>query len=250
METIDPIEYLKNLEIKGLKASFPVSKDAGLVEEATKTEQSFLNARSLVSFVSEVSGQQRSDVLNSVLLAQLAANKQFSSDDQSVEWYEAFVAILNNTGWAIENSEFSHFESSDNVFDIENVIIDILTAAFGGTFIGVITNTLNAIKGLSDSNGTITAFEKNTHSLSKGTFQIGIATVENGAVALQLGTFLLTSSNEIKRILFFKSTKDKTTLDYCSRKGTLNEEVYGIIRTSVQTKLGKKADEFITEIEL
>lgn len=252
MATIDHLQYLKDLEIKDLKDTFPLSRDITDKDLATTTgvEQSFLNAKSLVSFVSEVNGQRRDDVLNSVLLAQLAANKQFPGEDQSIEWYKAFVKVLNNIGWAIEEAEFSHFESKDDVFEVQNVIIEILTAAFGGSFITIITKTLSAIGSLADGSGKITVFEKNTHSLSKGAFQIGLAKEENGVVSLQIGTFLITSSNEIKRILFFKSSKDKTSLDYCSRTGTLNEEIYGKIRESVVEKLGGKVVEFIAEVDI
>ena len=250
MKTIDPVAYLRALEIMEPKAAFPVSRDAGIERTSEGIEQSFLNAKSLVSFVSEVNGQRRDDVLNSVLLAQLAANKQFPAEDQLVDWYKAFVGVLNKIGWVIEDAEFSNFESSGTVFDVQNAIIDILTTAFGGSFMAVITKTLSAIKGLSDSNGKITAFEKNTHSISKGAFQIGVAKEVNNTVSLQIGTFLLTSSNEIKRILFFKSTKDKTALHYCSRTGTLNEQVYAGIRAGVLAKLGMKTSEFITEIDI
>ena len=114
----------------------------------------------------------------------------------------------------------------------------------------VITKTLDAIKGLSDSNGKITVFEKNTHSFSKGAFQIGLVSEANGALSLQIGTFLVTSKNEIKKILFFKSIKDTTQLNYRSRTGTLNEELYAKIRTQIQDKLGGRMTEFIAEIEL
>ncbi len=248
MKTIDHKKYVKDLEIKTPVAGFPISRDVMQVSEGV--EQSFLNAKSLVSFVSEVNGQRRSDVLNSVLLAQLAANKQFPEEAQILDWYKAFVKVLNNLGWTIEAAEFSSFVSSSTIFEVENAIIDILTAAFGGTFQSVIIKTLGAIKSLSDTNGKITAFEKNTHSLSKGAFQIGLAKEENGTVSLQLGTFLLTSSNEIKKILFFKSSKDKTRLDYTSRQGTLNEEVYNNIRQPVMDKLGGKVTEFIAEVEI
>jgi N-acetyl-anhydromuramyl-L-alanine amidase AmpD len=246
----DPVTYLRDLEIKELTASFPLSRGLNAGQTTEGTEQSFLNARSLVSFVSDVNGQRRDDVLNSVLLAQLAANRQFPAEDQLLDWYKAFVGVLNKIGWVIEEAEFSTFESSGTVFDVQNAIIDILTTAFGGSFMALITRTLSAIKGLSDSNGKITAFEKNTHSISKGGFQIGLVKEENNTVYLQIGTFMLTSSNEIRRILFFKSTNDKTSLSYCSRTGTLNEEVYATIRSSVQQKLGLKADEFITGIEI
>ncbi|MCF0054784.1 hypothetical protein [Dyadobacter sp. CY356] len=252
METIDHLKYLKELQLKDLRDTFPASRDIDPKDLPTSEgiEQSFMNAKSIVSFVSEINGQLRDDVLNSVLLAQLAANKLFPDDDQSLEWYKEFIRVLNNIGWEIEAAEFSHFESKDDIFEVENVIIDILMTAFGGSFIDVITRTLTAIKGLADNNGKITVFEKNTHSLSKGAFQIGLAKEVNGAVSLQIGTFLITSSNEIKRILFFKSSKDKTSLDYCSRTGTLNGVIYDKIRDSVVQKLGVKVTEFIAEVEI
>ena len=251
MQSHDPVKFVQDLEFEDSRAAFPIERGGGQAPDmAEGVEQSFMNAKSLVSFVSDINGQRRSDVLNSVLLAQLAANKKFPDENQLVDWYTEFVRVLNNLGWAIEAAEFSSFESNGTVFEAENAIISILTAAFGGSFMVVITKTLEAIKGLSDSNGKITAFEKNTHSQSKGAFQIGLAREENGTVTLQMGTFLLTSSNEIRKILFFKSTKDKTTLNYCSRTGTLNEEVYAKIRTQVQDKLGIKITDFITEIDL
>jgi hypothetical protein len=81
MQTIDVVKYVKNLQIENPVATFPSSKAVAQIAEGE--EQTFLNAKSLVSFVSEVSGQQREDVLNSVLLAQLAANKQFPEEKQS-----------------------------------------------------------------------------------------------------------------------------------------------------------------------
>lgn len=248
MQTIDLVKYVNTLQIESPAVAFPSTK-AG-VQLAEGEEQTFLNAKSLVSFVSEVSGQQREDVLNSVLLAQLAANKQFPEDAQLIDWYKSFSKALNNLGWTLEGKEFSTFKSATDVFEVENAIVDILTTAFGGTFKTVIIKTLASIKGLSDNNGKITAFEKNTHSLSKGAFQLGLVKVENGTISLQLGMFLLTSSNEIKKILFFKSSKDKTRLDYCSQKGTLNEEIYKTIREPIVTKLGKKVTDFISEVEI
>ncbi|AUD03662.1 hypothetical protein [Spirosoma pollinicola] len=246
----DPIQFVQDLEFEDAKKAFPSERGWQAPDMTEGVEQSFMNAKSLVSFVSDINGQRRSDVLNSVLLAQLAANKKFPDENQLVDWYKEFVRVLNNLGWAIEAAEFASFESSGTVFEAENAIISILTAAFGGSFMVVITKTLEALKGLSDSNGKISAFEKNTHSQSKGAFQIGLAREENGTVILQMGTFLLTSSNEIRKILFFKSTKDKTKLNYCSRTGTLNEDVYARIRTQIQDKLGGRISDFIAEIDL
>lgn len=249
MQPHDPIKYVRELKFQDFTDAFPTERGSG-VQLTEGVEQSFLNAKSLVSFVSDINGQRRSDVLNSVLLAQLAANREFPDESQLIDWYKKFVNVLTNLGWVIEAAEFSSFESNGTVFEAENAITSILTAAFGGSFMTVITKTLDAIKGLSDENGKITVFEKNTHSLSKGAFQIGLAKEENDTVTLQMGTFMLTSRNEIKKILFFKSTIDKTELNYCSRTGTLNEEIYAKIRTQVQDKLGGRIADYITEIDI
>jgi hypothetical protein len=71
-----------------------------------------------------------------------------------------------------------------------------------------------------------------------------LAVEENNTVSLQLGTFLLTSANEIKRILFFKSTTDRTKLEYSSRKATLNEEIYSKARQGIVDKLGDRVTNF------
>lgn len=250
MQAHDPVKFVRDLEFEDAREAFPIQRGGQAPDMVEGVEQSFMNAKSLVSFVSDINGQRRSDVLNSVLLAQLAANKKFPDENQLVDWYKTFVNVLNNLGWAIQGAEFSSFNAEGTVFDAENAIISILSAAFGGSFMVVITKTLDAIKGLSDSNGKITVFEKNTHSYSKGAFQIGLVSEANGALSLQIGTFLVTSKNEIKKILFFKSSKDITQLNYCSRTGTLNEEIYAKIRTQVQDKLGGRMTEFIAEIEL
>lgn len=253
MPTKDPISYVSDLEVKYPEGRFETFRsrspeEAELVKEGT--EQAFLADKSLVSFISEVNGQNRKDVLNSTLLAQMAANKKFPNEADILEWYKAFIDVLSKIGWNIEASEISTFESEKAVFELEAAIIDILSGAFGGGYMKVIAKTLESIKNMSNEDQKIIAFEKNTHSLTKGCFQIALAVEQNEVVSIQLGTFLLTSSKKIKQILFFKSKKDKTKLQYSSRRGTLNSEVYEQIRGAVLKKIGDDITAYVTEIEI
>jgi hypothetical protein len=250
MQHNDVLEFVSNIELLNPLEAFPRSKGPASDLVVEGEEQSFLSSKSLVSFASEVSEQNRKDILNSTLLAQLAANKKYPSEDQILDWYKEFVKVLSNLGWVVEGAEFSTFKAKGTVFELQNAIIDILMTAFGGNYVAIITKTLDAIKDLSDENGKITAFKKNTQSFSKGAFQIALAVEENNAVAMQLGTFLLTSSNEIKHILFFKSNKDETKLEYCSRKATLNPEIYGKARQAIVDKLGNRVTNYVTEIDI
>jgi len=217
MTQLNPKEFLANLELASSKFKIEKSYQINALQRAVESEeegnnQAFVNDKSLISFVSNVNGQNRQDILNSTLLAQLAANKKYPNEDQMLNWYDTYIEVLQKTGWNIENKQISNFSSTDSVFEMENVIIDILATALGGTMINVIKETLKAFKGLSESDGKIIAFEKNTHSLSKGSFQMGIADETNDAVTINMGFFYLSTENQINRILFFKSARDKTNL--------------------------------------
>jgi hypothetical protein len=250
MLTQDIVSYVSDLDLQPPVGRFPVSRGVEATPVKEGEEQAFLADKSLVSFIAEVSGQNRKDVLNSTLLAQMAANKKFPDEGDMLQWYGFFIDVLSNIGWDIENAEVSTFEASKQVFEIEDAIIDILTSAFGGGFMPVILKTLESIKNLSKKDHKIIAFEKNTHTLTKGCFQIALAIEKNEVVSMQLGTFLLTSTNKIKQILLFKSKKDKTSLQYTSRRGTLNSEAYSIVRDAVLQKLGASITAFVAEIEI
>jgi hypothetical protein len=250
MLTQDIVSYVSDLDLQPPVGRFPVSRGVEATPVKECEEQAFLADKSLVSFIAEVSGQNRKDVLNSTLLAQMAANKKFPDEGDMLQWYRSFIDVLSNIGWDIENAEVSTFESSKEVFEIEDAIIDILTSAFGAGFMPVILKTLESIKNLSKKDHKIIAFEKNTHSLTKGCFQIALAVEKNEVVSMQLGTFLLTSDKKIKQILLFKSKKDKTSLQYTSRRGTLNSEAYSIVRDAVLQKLGANITAFVAEIEI
>jgi len=249
----DVYQFISDLDLTAPRYAFDAtqtrSADASEIMKEGK-EQSFLADKSLVSFVSGLSEQNRSDVINSMLLAQLAANKKVQNEENILEWYKAFIQVLSNIGWTIESVEISKFESSSALFQLENVIIDILTSAFGSSYLAIIKTALNSLKSLDEGDHKIVAFEKNTHTLSKGIFQIATAVESNNAVSVQLGSFLLTSKDEIRKILLFTSSKDKTTLEYSSRRATLNLEMYSKVRYTVLEKLGDHVINFVAEVDI
>ena len=251
----DIVHFVNNLQLERPQEAFHVKRTRGAVQPDLVKEgenQSFLSDKSIVSFVSEVSGQNRKDILNSTLLAQLAANKKSPIESDLTGWYERYIEVLRNIGWVVENAEVNKYEVKENVFEVENVIIDILSASFGAGYIAIIKKTLDSLKKMSESNdGKIQVFEKNTQSMSKGCFQIALADETNDALTMRLGTFLLTSTNQIKKILFVKIKKDETKLQYASSQATLNAEVYSsAARQAVLTKLSQDITDYIAEIDI
>lgn len=254
--TSDPKSFVEGLQINYPQSGYGKMRLSFMDDQGSEPllqndkDQVFLADKSLISFASQLDVQNRSDVLDSTLIAQLAARKAVPDPADSIGWYNAYVNVLSHIGWSISGGQIQEFQSSGTVLELQNVIIDILKAAFGANYVTIIAKALDAIKSLGDSSGKIEAFEKNTHSASNGSFQIGVATQENNAVNLNLGTFLITSTEKITHILFVKFTNNQTKLQYAYSSVTLDSDIYKGIRDDIRQKLGRESTKFVSEISI
>lgn len=251
---MDTKQYIQSLELQDPVMAFPApritrSQNSNMPKTADN-EQSFLADKTIVSFAAGVSQQSRKDVLNCTLVAQMVANKKYSSEDKdAINWYKEYVNVLSNLGWVLEGGDVNTYEAKGSILKVENVVIDILVSAFGNSFIGLITKTLNALKTPKESKKLI-AFEANSMPLQKSCFQLAAAVEKNDTVMLQVGTFLLTSSTKMKHILFFEFAQDKTKLEYINRRATLNIESFAKNRKDVLALIQNKVGDYISEIDL
>lgn len=239
--------------INALQISYPEKTYRGLMRGAETVDQStdekaYFDNKSIMSFVAGVSPDSRQDVLDSTLLAQLAAGHLYPDPENLKEWYAKYTEVLNNIGWTVQTNEFSEVTSSGSLFEMKNAILGIVSAAFGGNYLAIVTKVMDALQSLSDTDSKIVAFEKNTHSAGKGTFQLAMAEEVNGTVTLHMAGFILSATSEVKHILFFSSSKEKATVSSNSMACTLSKEVYATVRNTVKQKLGDKAQQYIAEI--
>lgn len=227
------------------KPGFAASGDAIDV-----TKQSFINDKTLVSFAANVTGQNRKDVLNSLLLAQMAANKQFPENADLESWYKVISDTLKRIGWAVEGGEFSDYKTEGNEFEVNTAILEVLGAALGGQLITIAKSLLTALKSLGDKDSKFIAFEKNTHTLSKGCFLVGVADETNGALTFSLAAFILSSSENITQILFFKARKAKSELKYTNMKATLDSDIYADARADIAKRLSDSVRQYVSSIDI
>lgn len=251
----DPKKFVTELEISypqhRIESITPHNALQSALESGEEEKAAaFINNKSLVSFVASVGGQNRQDVLNSTLLAQLAANKKFPDETDMLNWYKAYTGVLSQIGWSVQAKDFSVVDTSHKLFEMENVVLDIIGSAVGGSAVAIIAKTLEAFRKLSNTDNRIVAFEKNTHSLQKGSFQLALADETDGVVSLTMAGFAVSSQEKITRILFFKSSKAQTELKVSSMTGTLNIDTYSLVRKGILDKLGQSATDIISSIEI
>lgn len=244
--------YLENLELSigDNSISFPrlVSESQDKLE-STDVDAAVMNFKGLQSFAAGLSKQRQEDVLNSLLLAQRAATKSFPNDDQITDWYKRYFEILDKLGWVFENKEFLVFNSKNNLFEIENALLEILGAALTGNHLAILLKTIQSLKSLGESDKRFLAFEQNTHSLQKGSFQLGLANEENNTLSISACAFILNTQKKITKILFFSSDRDTTEFKYFQSKATLTDNIFAEAREIIKQKLGDVSS-FVADLEI
>lgn len=210
----------------------------------------FVDGGSIVSFVSGVSGQNREDVLNSTLLAQLAADKQFNREDDVMSWYDFYSNVLGTIGWVTQGFNWQKYTSKKASFTMDEAVLEIAEAALTGQEELVVAAALDSMRKLPKKDGRLSLFDHSASSDKAGNFQISVCTEDNGAVAMKTMAFYYDASEQSTTVLFFNFSSASTTLNQSVVAQTLNSQVYASVRSTVLTKLGDKAKTFVLDLDI
>lgn len=210
----------------------------------------YVNDGSLVSFVEGLSKKKQQDVLNSTLLAQLAANRKHDRENDTVKWYKFYREVLENVGWVIQDFGFSKFNAGGSEFSVDKVVLDVLAAIATGNEMAIVTETINAVKNLSDGDNRLVLFERASHSLKKGNFQISVASESGGVILMKIGAFYFSTTENVTKVLWFRFSSQTADMYKGNQTINLNMDVYDEVRDDIIDKLGDKAERFVKQLDI
>lgn len=206
---------------------------------------------SLVSFASGVSGQAQSDVLNSTLLAQLAADKKYNRQKETIAWYDYYVTVLGKIGWTLGGFDLHSYNASSMSFTADKVILEIAAAALTGQEELVVAAVLDGLRENADANkGQLQIFDHQSTSQGQGNFQISACNQTGGVVSMQNMAFVFNTSDNVTNVLFFHFKSDSTSFQSAAQAQTLDDDVYSQVRTAIIDKLGGQAKSFIASLDI
>lgn len=209
-----------------------------------------VDAGTVASFVNNVSGQSKSDVLNSMLLAQLAATKQYDPENDPVNWYAFYKTVLGNIGWVIESFGFNKFEASSATIDLGDVIINLVAAIATDNELKAIMAAIKALRALSRSSSPGRIFDTSSHSSSAGNFRIAACAEHAGGVSTTISSSYFSSTETVTSIFWSKFSSSDMQLYYSTQSIHLNQDIYKTVRQQVINKLGNRASQYIAELEI
>lgn len=242
--------YIRELPLAPLDSTQPHVYDPKASAFADDKEGAAVDAGSLVSFVSGLTAVHKSDVLNSTLLAQLAASKAFDRFKQTRQWYEKYCEVLAQVGWVVPTFAYREYSPSGASLQLSDAILDILSAIATGDEIKIVQATLTSLKDNPSSQGPLTLFENQSYPENVGTFQILPVGEDDGEVVMVLTALEFRSEKHVTRFLWFSWTTTTVKLFQSAQKSVLNEDVYKLVRQEVIEKLGDRASQYIKDLEI
>ncbi|HNQ07235.1 MAG: hypothetical protein U0Q21_04475 [Dermatophilaceae bacterium] len=218
---------------------------------ADNTKSGSVNAGSLTSFTEKLSGQGKSDVQNSTLFAQLAANYDYDKFTDPMKWYLRYTEVLGQIGWINPAFAFKAYNSEKSTFTMNEAVLDILAAIATANEVAIVAATMDGLKSLSDDSKQIAVWDSNSNNGSNGTFQIfPVDQLPNGDVVMVLAGLQFTANKVTSRFLWFEWSKTSVKIEQAAGKFVLNDDVYKTVRKEIVERLGDLAKDLVLNIPL
>lgn len=94
---------------------------------ANNKEQAYVSSGSLVSFSSQLLAQEKADILDSLLYADLVASDVYDRTTSFTSWYGLYINVLKETGWDIKTLGFRPYSANTNTFTILGMVWELLS---------------------------------------------------------------------------------------------------------------------------
>lgn len=218
-------------------------------------QQAAVVGSDVVSFVKEITEEQRKDIVNASLLAQLVANKRVPDPEDLagiLAWYKEYFNVMSQIGFAVQSKGFAEYTEKSDSFEAHEAIIDVVTTALAGApaALPLVLKTLESLKKMSEDSPWITLFHRESRSANTARFQVSAADNQPTGSSLNVFAFGLCAKATITQVLFFKFEKNQATLQHNNSMLSINETVLAGIREDVAQKITKFSKDFVAGLDV
>lgn len=89
--------------------------------------QAYVSGGSLISFGENLLAQEKADILDSLLFAELSAGDVYNRNTNFLSWYKLYMEVLRETGWQVAGFSLEPYNAPQNsYFKLANMVIDFL----------------------------------------------------------------------------------------------------------------------------
>ena len=231
----------------GMAKAIPVGFDAA-------RDQAAVVGSDVISFVKGLTPEQRTDVVNASLLAQLVAKKKVPEPKTLKDvgaWYDEYFDVLSHVGFLIQEKSFATYAEQSQDFEAHEAILEVAATLLTGSpgALMLVKSSLEALRKMSGDSPWILLFNRESQSANTARFQVSLVDQDERAQFLvSLMAFGLEAKTRLTQVLFFKFRSNQVTLQHYSGKVTINGQVLAGVREQIAGKLGAYTDDYVQRL--
>lgn len=184
------------------------------------------------------------------LVMQNDATKKFPKDEQLFEWYKHYVDGLTKLGWVIQNRDLRDVTIRKTGLTMDQVALEIATGLIGPSAAIVLANVAQkAVAAVQNNPGAIQLFERNKTLGAQAKFDIAPVWIDTGGQPnMILNCISLDARESTRGILFWKSTKQSTTIKSGAVRTYLDNKVFSRLSETLYDKYTEAGKRFIIDL--
>jgi len=167
--------FVSSLEIPSPR--FGATATAVHVDFDAAKSQALVVGSEVVSFVQGITAEERSDIVNAALLAQLRAKKVVPEPAGIADlrtWYQQYFDVLSNVGFVTQETNMQKYHAKTEGFQVHEAVLDVAATLLTGSpaALAVLTSTVRALQKMDQGSPWITVFNRESRSANTAHFQV------------------------------------------------------------------------------
>ena len=249
-QRLEFIDSLPTLPVITQRSLFSPAAFSEKPEHDTNNSTASVMPDTINAFLPGVPQEIIDDVNLCKLVMQNAANKRFDQDKQLFEWYRYYVDGLSNLGWVTQSKNIQEVTIKRVGLTMDQVALEVAAGLIGANAAQVLANVATkAVEAVQKNPGAIQIFDRNTKLGAQAKFDIAPVWLDNGGQAnMVLNCISLDARESTRGILFWKSTRQSTTIKTGAVRTYLDNKIFSGLRGDLYRKFSDSGKKFIEDL--
>jgi hypothetical protein len=241
-------DYVLNLDLPETGPVF----EAAPMKFSNQREAIAVGAQ-LAEFTDAIPAGVRGAIADSILLAQLAANKATAESQDIFRWYDKYVEVLQNIGWQIHDLEFKTQQVSDKNLGMHRAIVPVLAAMLGAqaAAASIVLSVLNGLQEMDTGTPWITLFDQASQHAHGAKFQVTYIDADaQGNPEITLLCFGIQAQRTITQVLFFKFSAQSAEVKNAVGKLAVRMERLNAAKDAIAARVQPFIQDYVKNIDI
>lgn len=218
--------------------------------------------KSVILFTGYNIPQTRLDILNSLVLAQLAADKavqkkeieiarQLTGQEKIEEWSLMYKTALNNFRWTTLTHDTDKIHLKGNDFNMEKILMDTIGEMCQDGDKDRLRQALTVLKTLPAEDDKIRLFKRRTMTRDMTSVSVNMVHIDSlGNAVMKMSTFYIGTTQDVTNVLWFNWSDEKTQVWKSKQTMMFSPQLYDKLRPMVDKKILQLNETFINSIDM